>query len=171
MDYKYIEQLLLRYWECETTLQEERILQAFFSQKDIPEHLMQYRNIFMAVTEEKDEHLGKDFDERILKMAGIQEEAAKTRKISLSQRLRPLYRSAAVVAMVLTIGMAAEHSFQETVADTDSSMQIAEDPDAEYTQMPQGMVPETSAAADNSIKPLVDSLVKHLPDGVDETSN
>ena len=34
MDYKYIEQLLERYWEGETTLQEEAILRAFFSQED-----------------------------------------------------------------------------------------------------------------------------------------
>ena len=30
MDYKYIEQLLERYWEGETTLQEEAILRTFF---------------------------------------------------------------------------------------------------------------------------------------------
>ena len=34
MDYKNIEQLLERYWECETTPQEERILKAFFSPTD-----------------------------------------------------------------------------------------------------------------------------------------
>ena len=43
MDYKYIEQLLERYWECKTTTQEEQILHAFFSQEDIPESLVQYR--------------------------------------------------------------------------------------------------------------------------------
>ena len=32
MDYKYIEQLLERYWKCETTLEEEEILRMFFSQ-------------------------------------------------------------------------------------------------------------------------------------------
>ena len=30
MDYKYIEQLIERYWECETSQQEEDILRAFF---------------------------------------------------------------------------------------------------------------------------------------------
>ena len=36
MDYKYIEQLLERYWNAETTLEEENILRTFFCQKDIP---------------------------------------------------------------------------------------------------------------------------------------
>ena len=36
MDYKYIEQLLERYWNCETSLEEEAILRMFFSQDDIP---------------------------------------------------------------------------------------------------------------------------------------
>ena len=36
MDYKYIKQLLERYWKCETSLEEEEILRTFFSQKDIP---------------------------------------------------------------------------------------------------------------------------------------
>ena len=46
MDYKYIEQLLERYWEGETTLQEETILKAFFSQPDIPENLRKYCDLF-----------------------------------------------------------------------------------------------------------------------------
>lgn len=36
MDYKYINQLLERYWRCETSLEEEDILRSFFSQKDVP---------------------------------------------------------------------------------------------------------------------------------------
>ena len=36
MDYKYIEQLLERYWNCDTTLEEEQILRTFFSQKEVP---------------------------------------------------------------------------------------------------------------------------------------
>ena len=35
MDYKYIKQLLERYWNCETSL-EESSPPAFFSQEDIP---------------------------------------------------------------------------------------------------------------------------------------
>ena len=52
MDYKYIEQLLERYWQCETTLQEESILRTFFSQEDVPASLMQYKALFMTLMPE-----------------------------------------------------------------------------------------------------------------------
>ena len=48
MDYKYIEQLLERYWQGETSLQEEAILRSFFSQPDIPESLQQYQALFVC---------------------------------------------------------------------------------------------------------------------------
>lgn len=43
MDYKYINQLLNKYWEGATTLEEENILRSFFSQKDVPGSLIQFR--------------------------------------------------------------------------------------------------------------------------------
>ena len=36
MDYKYIEQLLDKFWDCETSLEEEQILRCFFRQKEVP---------------------------------------------------------------------------------------------------------------------------------------
>ena len=52
MDYKYIEQLLDRYWACETSEEEERILKAFFSQKDVPAALARYKALFVYETEQ-----------------------------------------------------------------------------------------------------------------------
>lgn len=102
MDYKYIEQLLDRYFAAETTLQEEQILRSFFAQEDseMPAQLKQYAPLFEAMT--ADEVLGDDFDERLLAMT---EEApvVEARVISLSQRLRPLFSAAAVVAILLTL--------------------------------------------------------------------
>ena len=46
MDYKYIKQLLERYWRCETSLEEEEILRTFFSQKDVPGELASYKSLF-----------------------------------------------------------------------------------------------------------------------------
>jgi len=70
MDYRYIEQLLELYWNCETSQEEERILRAFFAQDRVPEHLARYRDLFVY------EHrglttvrLGADFDERLCRLA------------------------------------------------------------------------------------------------------
>ena len=70
MDYSYIKQLLDRYWNGTTTLEEERILRAFFSQKDLPQEFAMYRDIFAY--EAQKPTLGSDFDERM--MAMIEEE-------------------------------------------------------------------------------------------------
>ena len=104
MDYKYIEQLLERYWACETTLQEEAILRAFFSQEEIPEALRKYQALF-TYEQQKEEPLGDNFDARILQQIG---EAPVAKTVTLKSRLVPLFRAAAIVAIVLTLGNAAQ---------------------------------------------------------------
>ena len=69
MDYKYIEQLLERYWQCETSLQEESILRSFFSQEEVPAELQQYKALFTYEIQ-KEDTLGDDFDMRILEQIG-----------------------------------------------------------------------------------------------------
>lgn len=104
MDYKYIEQLLERYWEGDTTLQEESILRTFFSQPDIPEHLRKFQPLFIYELQ-KEEPLGEDFDARVLEQIG---EVPVAKTISLKDRLMPLFKAAAIVAIVLTLGNAAQ---------------------------------------------------------------
>ena len=104
MDYKYIEQLLERYWEGETTLQEEDILHTFFSQPEIPAELQKYQPLFTC--QKKDEVLGDDFDTKILAM--IDEERPAAKIIKFSARLQPLFKAVAIVAIILTLGNAAQ---------------------------------------------------------------
>ena len=104
MDYKYIEQLLERYWDAETTLEEESILRTFFSQKDIPAEMEPLRALF--TDEACGQTLGDDFDVRMLEMIS-EDEAPKTvkaREVKLSNSLMPLFKAAAVVAIILTLG-------------------------------------------------------------------
>ena len=104
MDYKYINQLLERYWQCETTLQEEAILRTFFSQKDVPASLLPYKDLFTYEQQELEEEvLGDAFDSKMMEL--IQEPApVKARTIKMSERLKPLFKAAAVVAIILTLG-------------------------------------------------------------------
>ena len=108
MDYKYINQLLERYWRCETSLEEEDILRAFFSQADIQRE------------EPKVDVLGDDFDKKILAMTE-EPKVVKARIVSMPQRLRPLFKAAAIVAIVLTLGNAIQVPFAQKSQDPISS--------------------------------------------------
>ncbi len=111
MDYKYIEQLLERYWLCETSLEEERILRTFFSQENVPVRLMPYKDLFTYERQSlEDERLDEDFDRRMLEMVG--EDTVKARTISLTERLKPLFKAAAIVAIFLTLGNAMQVALQ-----------------------------------------------------------
>ncbi len=113
MDYRYIEQLLERYWNCQTSPEEEAILRAFFSQDDIPAGLARYSSLFAyEAAETKTDVLGDDFD---AKMEAMVDEPAtvKARIVPLKQRLAPLFKAAAVVAIILTLGNASQMAFRE----------------------------------------------------------
>ena len=112
MDYKYIEQLMERYWECETTLEEEHILRTFFAQENVPASLLPYKDLFTYGLKDTEENrLGDDFDKRMLDMIG-EPAPVKARTIHLTERLKPLFKAAAIVAIILTLGNAAQVAFQ-----------------------------------------------------------
>ena len=85
MDYKYIEQLLERYWNCETSVEEEQILRIFFQQKELPAHLRRYRSLFTYQEEAAGMKLGDDFD-KVSSMAVI--DAAFNRQVSELDELK-----------------------------------------------------------------------------------
>lgn len=118
MDYKYITQLLERYWKAETTVEEENILRAFFSQTSVPEELRQYRCLFLhQATEPKTDVLDTAFDDRLLAIIGegqTVQTKVKAHRITLKERMFPLFKAAAIVAIILTLGNAAQYSFNDS---------------------------------------------------------
>ena len=153
MDYKYIEQLLERYWACETSLQEEQILRTFFQQEDVPAHLMAYKAVFDVQQEQAEPTLGEDFDAKLMELLSGQSEVlpfegvvkalpfgGAGRGAAWRRSWRPFYQAAGLVALILTIGMAAQRSFEEVegpqqaqYAETDSM----ESPIQEVTPLPE----------------------------------
>ena len=151
MDYKYIEPLLERYWSGETSLEEENILRAFFSQKDIPASLLPYRDIFVyQAVSMSEEVLDSDFDDKILALID-EPEVVKARTITLRQRLAPMFKAAAVVAIMLTLGNAIQVPFNEEQAQPEVNM-------AEYARPQKGL----SVAKVDSAK--TDTLPKIAPE-------
>lgn len=113
MDYKYINQLLERYWVGETSLEEEQILRSFFSQPNVPDELKQYRCLFIyEQTEPATDVLGDDFDEQLMSIIE-RPRPVKARVLTIGQRFAPLFKAAAVVAIILTLSNAAQSSFRD----------------------------------------------------------
>ena len=168
MDYKYIEQLLENYFACTTTLQEEQILRSFFSQEDVPGHLAQYADLFKYEVEAIEETLGEDFDQRILAL--VEEKKPQAPVIKMSPRhlagknflgafpkvSAPFFKAAAVVAMALTIGRAAEHAIGEQEAEENSNV-VAVDPYIKSGDVQQAIrVKDVSQA---EMKAINDSII------------
>lgn len=159
MDYKYIEQLLDRYFECETSLAEEQILRVFFTQENVPVHLLSYRQLFTEPEKAKEqETLGNDFDQRILSLINEEQDQepvrVKAKIISLNRRLRPLYKAAACVAVVLALGQAAQMPYNERNAEQENFARSLQKPDI---QKDANAVAKTDSAA-NAAHPLESTL-------------
>ena len=116
MDYKFVEQLLEKYFAAETSREEERVLRDCMTLSELPEHLARYSDLFLYEDALANEHLDEDFDKRVIAAAGIQQHEKLTvhaRRTSVIRSLRPLWQAAAVVAIVALIGIGAGRSFSQ----------------------------------------------------------
>ena len=147
MDYKYIEQLLERYWNAETTLEEENILRAFFCQKDIPTEMESLRPLFTANVNES---LDDDFDARILAMIDEKPQTEKARRVTITQRLMPLFKAAAVVAIILTLGNAAQAPWDSTWNTPSDYAENLKDADTVAVVIPIQVANVNDVAADST---------------------
>lgn len=80
MDYKDIEQLLERYWQCETSVEEESVLRDFFSREDVPAHLLRYKNLFVYQQVQQEVGLGRQSNNRWIHNAWLPGSAMKKRR-------------------------------------------------------------------------------------------
>lgn len=170
MDYRYIEQLVEHYFECKTTLQEEQILRAFFTQDeaDVPASLRQWRPLFAALSQ--DEHVSEGFEERVLALT----EGAprvKARTVSLGERLRPLFRAAAVVAIVLALGQAMHFSTSQNQEQSDdinyaNYKDTYDDPAMAYDQVEDALQLMSESFSHSSLTDSVKPAVRNTADSI-----
>ena len=97
MDYTWIEELLDKYWNCATSLEEEEELRLFFIlHEDLPPHLAKYREMFAYQQQEKCMKLDEQFDRKLLEM--VQEKPQRGRR-----RWRYIVQAAAVLVLCLMV--------------------------------------------------------------------
>lgn len=66
MDYGRMNTLLDKYWECATSVEEERELRRFFTTEVVPPELQPYKGWFVSGEAEDLSPLGSEFDRQIL---------------------------------------------------------------------------------------------------------
>lgn len=97
MDYTPIEKLLDKYWNCETSLEEEEELRLFFTHhKELPPHLVKFREVFEYQKQEKQVKLNEKFDRQLMKK--LQEKIPRELRIR-----RYLLQVAALLILCLVI--------------------------------------------------------------------
>lgn len=171
MDYKYIEQLLERYWQCETSLEEESILRAFFHQEDVPAHLLQYRKLFVYQQLQQEVKLGDDFDAKIL--SKIEKPVVRARRLTPMGRFMPLFKAVAVVAVILSLGTVAQRSFfteDKLDYNYDTYKDTYKDPQVAYEQISSALMMVSEGINKSQAKQLeADSLARKVENTVTVT--
>lgn len=66
MDSKKIEELLQRYWDCETSLEEEKQLQEYFRNENVPEQWKETAALFHYFEQQKNKAVNPQFDKSVL---------------------------------------------------------------------------------------------------------
>ncbi len=92
MDYKNINHLLEKYWEGETSLQEEETLQQYFNHGNVAPQLEQFKSLFQYFKEEQDVMISDDFEKRLLEQIENEPKvvSAKVRKLSWMTSIRTI---------------------------------------------------------------------------------
>jgi hypothetical protein len=106
MDTKMIATLLEKYWQVETTVEEEKVLADFFRQAIIPAEWEPYRQLFGYYEAEGQLEPGEDFDKKVLQSLGLDSEA--TRPKGLIRRA-PWWAAAAVILLSLGTVLWGDH--------------------------------------------------------------
>ncbi len=94
MDYNKIQTILDKYWNGETSIEEEKVLKQYFSGKAVDNRLEEYRPLFQHYIEAKQVGLDEQFDEQFLSKIA----PTKTAKV---RRLNTWIRAIAAIGLLL----------------------------------------------------------------------
>jgi len=89
MEFNNITQLLNKYWEGETSLQEEEKLKQYFTKEKVAQEHLEFQPLFQFFKEEQDVMISDDFEKRLLKQIE-NEPQAKVRKLKWVQSIRTI---------------------------------------------------------------------------------
>ena len=119
-----IEELLDKYWKCETSLEEEKELRSFFNENEVPDELKETSLLFRYFEDQKKQTVNEArFDKRV---------KAKTSEEKRGKVVKMFFTSAKIAAGVVVLIAASylvreeiRKSYPEEIVDTYSDPQLA----------------------------------------------
>lgn len=118
-----IEQLLDKYWKCETSLEEEKELKTFFNENEAPDELKETGLLFRYFEQQKKTVTEVEFDKKV---------KSKTSGEKKGRVIKMIFTSAKIAAGVVVLLTASylvrqeiRKSYPEDVVDTYSDPQLA----------------------------------------------
>jgi hypothetical protein len=125
MDSKKIEQLLEKYWNCETTLDEEQTLREYFQGNEFPESLKEASHLFRYFETEKNKSLNENFNDAVTKQIRQRQGGKIIQMVSWVQIARVAAGILVVIVAGYFIRQEIRKSYPEEVADTYSDPKLA----------------------------------------------
>lgn len=101
MDYNKIKELLDKYFEGETSLEEEALLEVYFGQSDIAEDLQKYQPLFQYLGEEKGIELSLGFEDRVMAQLTNEENMEVVKPKQITRWNIPWTKMAAAVLLLI----------------------------------------------------------------------
>lgn len=126
MDYKYIEQLLDKYWNGLTSAEEEKILKAFFEQDDLPAGMNIFKPLFHEMNQAKNIKAPKQTERKITESIN-RRNTVKAIPNNWKARLIPAFKAAAVAVLAILIGKYLQNGIIEENNIADSNNMTTEE--------------------------------------------
>lgn len=125
MDSKQIEQLLEKYWSCETSLEEEQQLRDFFRGNTMPESQKDAAELFRFLDIEKSKSLNENFENHVTKHLRKRREGKIISMVSFTNIARIAAGIVVVVVATYFIRQEVRKSYPKELQDTYTDPQMA----------------------------------------------
>ncbi len=125
MDSKRIEHLLEKYWNAETSLEEEQELHYYFQRADVPENLKETAVLFRYFEIEKSRTLNENFVARVTNQIKQRQGLKMVPMTNWFRIARVAAGVVVIVAAVYMIGHEARKSSPHEITDTESDPKLA----------------------------------------------
>jgi hypothetical protein len=107
MDSKQLEELLQKYWDCETSLEEEKQLHEYFRTNQVPEHWKETAALFHYFNNQKGRSVNEQFEGNVLRNL----------KASPAGKSRKLFQTTLRIAAGVAVLMAAVFFVRKEIRD------------------------------------------------------